>query len=582
MASTSSRAAGASAEPAPLFQGNPPPGASPESGGQAILTALGETLYDWDVAGDRLRWGANAAAVLGVEPPALPESGAAYDALVDPDSVTNRHEAVLNGIGIDYGAGVPYEITYALKLPRAGGMRTIWVHDCGLWQADADGRPTRARGAIRLARAQAGEGAARPVALDLPRRADFLKLLDSVIAVGRHYRTHYAFAVLSVDNMPVVAETLGPTAMDEAEAVILERVQSALRGGDRAGRLSDIEIGLILKVGDEKEAGRAAERILAAVADRMVETSAGPIGAMVSAGIVMIPAGADSVEDCLSHARWAQREAKQRGSRQIVFSPGGRRPQRSRQADAATADLLARALREDRLVLACQPAVRAGDGSVAFHECLARLAQDDGTLMPMGEAIGIAEALGLMRLIDLRVQELVFDLLDRHPDRVLAFNVSAETLRDPTWLDRYSRHVAGRPDIARRTIMEITETALIHDVDAVGRTMRQLRELGCRTAIDDFGAGYTSFRNLQILPVDIVKIDGSFIRTLQSDPDNSVFVQTLIALARNFGIETVAEMVENRPTADDLMALGVDYLQGFHFGRPDACFAGLSGEPAAP
>ena len=130
--------------------------------------------------------------------------------------------------------------------------------------------------------------------------------------------------------------------------------------------------------------------------------------------------------------------------------------------------------------------------------------------------------------------------------------------------------------------MEITETALIQDIDAVSATMQALKEKGCRTAIDDFGAGYTSFRNLQRLPLDIVKIDGSFIRDLKERPQDVVFVKMLIELARNFGIETVAEMVENRPTATELQELGVDYLQGYHFGRPEVPPAALAGRAAPP
>jgi diguanylate cyclase (GGDEF)-like protein len=565
-------------EPPPLAlrAESDPVAVRPPSGGaasaQAILTAVGETVYEWDVKSDRLRWGGNAGEVLGLRDMRAVASGAAYDALVDPESVTTRHQAVRNGLGIDYGSGVPYEISYALKLPRHGAIRSIWVNDCGLWFADADGNPSYAHGVVRLTRSQATRPATA-AAPELPRRTEFLKLLENVLAVARHYRTRYAFVGLSFDNLPMVADAFGPAALDEAETVVIGRVRGALRGGDLAGRLSDSEMGLILKVGDEKEATHAIERIVRAVGDEMVATSAGPIGALVSAGIVMIPAGAGNVEDCVARARRAQREARSRGPGQHAFHSMSRQPGRPKLADAAAADLITRALRDDRLVLALQPAVRAGCGEVAFHECLSRLAQDDGTLVPMGEAIVVAEALGLMRLIDLKVQDLALAILEREPARTLAVNASAETLADRSWLDRLTKRLSGRPDLAGRLIVEITETALIQDVAAASEAMAHLKRMGCRTAIDDFGAGYTSFRNLQMLPVDIVKIDGSFIRHYRDRPDNAVFVKTLVSLAKNFRLETVAEMVENRPTATELEALGIDYLQGYHFGRPEPCFA---------
>ena len=143
--------------------------------------------------------------------------------------------------------------------------------------------------------------------------------------------------------------------------------------------------------------------------------------------------------------------------------------------------------------------MRAADGNVAFHECLARLVQDDGTLLPMGDAIVVAEALGLMRRLDLKVQDLVFAMLAT-TDGALALNVSVDTLRSREWLDRLLGHLAGRPGLAQRLIVEIAETALVHDLEVVAATMRALKEAGCRIAIDDFGAGYTSLRNLKALP----------------------------------------------------------------------------------
>ena len=533
---------------------------------QAILTQVGETVYEWDVKSDRLRWGGNVRQILSIEDARSIATGRAYDTLVDVDSVTNRHQAVMNGFGIDYGEGVPYEITYALRLPRNGEMRSVWVNDCGLWFADEDGTPYLARGVLRLARSQVARA---PVAPELPRRGEFLKLLESALAVARHYRTRYAFVVLSVDNMPMVADAFGPAALDQAEAAIVERMRHTLRVGDLAGHLSDSEIGIILRVGDEVEAAQAIERLVRAMGDEMVSTDAGPIGPMVSAGVVMIPAGAASIEDCLARARAAQREARGRGAGHCVFHSLSRAGGRPKLPHAAVADLLMRALGEDRLVLARQPVVRAADGTVAFHECLARLVQDDGTLLPMGDAIVVAEALGLMRRLDLKVQDLVFAMLAT-TDGALALNVSVDTLRSREWLDRLLGHLAGRPGLAQRLIVEVAETALVHDIDVVAETMSALKEAGCRTAIDDFGAGYTSLRNLKALAVDMVKIDGSFVHGLAARPGDRVFARTLIGLAKDFGIETVAEMVEDGPAAAELRELGIDYLQGYHLGRPEA------------
>jgi EAL domain-containing protein (putative c-di-GMP-specific phosphodiesterase class I) len=116
--------------------------------------------------------------------------------------------------------------------------------------------------------------------------------------------------------------------------------------------------------------------------------------------------------------------------------------------------------------------------------------------------------------------------------------------------------------------VELTETAALNDFEESARFISSLRELGCRVAIDDFGAGYTSFRNLKMLRVDMVKIDGTYIRGLSGSPDNQVFVRTLVDLAKNFNLETVAEWVGSDEDAHLLEKFGVDYFQGFHVGEP--------------
>jgi len=125
-----------------------------------------------------------------------------------------------------------------------------------------------------------------------------------------------------------------------------------------------------------------------------------------------------------------------------------------------------------------------------------------------------------------------------------------------------------RRDIARRLVVEITETAALGDIAQSVRFVDTLRGVGCRVALDDFGAGHTSLRHLQILPVDIVKIDGSLVRNLRSRSQSRIFLRHLLGLINGFGLTTVAEGVENAEDAALLRAEGIEYLQGYHFGRP--------------
>ena len=192
----------------------------------------------------------------------------------------------------------------------------------------------------------------------------------------------------------------------------------------------------------------------------------------------------------------------------------------------------------------------------------------DGLLVSAGEFIAVAEQLGLSRLIDRRTLELSIDVLVKHPDIRLSVNVSSLTASDHEWLVTLHRLTGGRRSLTERLTIEITGTAAIHDLDLSINFVDTLKELGCRVAIDDFGAGYTSFKNLKILDVDMVKIDGSFVKNLLEEPTNRVFIKTLVEIAQTFGLDTVAEWVGDEETARICAECGITHLQGFLFGRP--------------
>ena len=170
--------------------------------------------------------------------------------------------------------------------------------------------------------------------------------------------------------------------------------------------------------------------------------------------------------------------------------------------------------------------------------------------------------------------------LYRHEHIRLSINVSGTTAGDPSWLQSFINYVRENREVAERMTVELTETAALQAFEENARFVTRLRDMGCRVAIDDFGAGYTSFRNLHNLRVDMVKIDGSYIKNLSASPDNQVFVRTLVDLAKNFQLETVAEWVGSEQDAELLTEFGVDYFQGFYFGAPDIAPAWAKEKPA--
>jgi EAL domain-containing protein (putative c-di-GMP-specific phosphodiesterase class I) len=252
------------------------------------------------------------------------------------------------------------------------------------------------------------------------------------------------------------------------------------------------------------------------------------------------------------------------------FAAYAQSPQRetARLRQMNIADEVVLALKANRIRLAYQPIIDARTRKPSHHECLLRLLRADGQEVTAGHFVPATEQMGIVHLVDRFALEEAVDQLKQHDDIHLAVNVSGTAALDPVWLQGFVDHIRDNRDVADRLIVELTETASLHRFEDNARFVSQLRELGVRVAIDDFGAGYTSFRNLQMMHVDLVKIDGSYIKDLAANPENQVFVRTLTALAKNFHMSVVAEWVGSEEDAVLLESFGVDYFQGFYFGAP--------------
>lgn len=239
------------------------------------------------------------------------------------------------------------------------------------------------------------------------------------------------------------------------------------------------------------------------------------------------------------------------------------------QAAAGWPDRVEQALAEDRIALALQPVVMAAaPDRPAFHEGLIRLIERDGTIVAAGTFIEAVEPTPTGRALDRAALRLALGALTETPDLRLAVNLSPLGFGDCEWGSILAEAVQANPTLAERLIIEVTERAHAVDRALMRAFMDHWRAQGIAFALDDFGAGSTGCRHLSDFRFDIVKIDGSFSRAVHSDPDNQAFLRFLIPLARHFEALTVAEAVECAAEARFLAGLGVDALQGFHFGAP--------------
>ena len=219
--------------------------------------------------------------------------------------------------------------------------------------------------------------------------------------------------------------------------------------------------------------------------------------------------------------------------------------------------------------LAYQPVVQAGaTGNIAFHEGLIRLLDRAGRVIPARDFIETVESTELGRRIDCLALELGLQTLRQQPGIRLSINMSARSIGYAPWLDTLRRGLAGAPTLGERLILEVTESSAMGMPEVVAAFMRDLQVQGVAFALDDFGAGFTSFRYLREFLFDIVKIDGQFIRGIAEDGDNQVLVTALVTIARHFDMFTVAESVETAEDAARCTAMGVTCLQGYHFGAP--------------
>lgn len=237
--------------------------------------------------------------------------------------------------------------------------------------------------------------------------------------------------------------------------------------------------------------------------------------------------------------------------------------------DRNTMQMVRQAIASQEVMLAYQPVMQtARPDRPAFYEGLIRVLDQTGRVIPARDFIDVVETTETGRQIDCLALEMGLKALARHGHLRIAINMSARSIGYPRWMDTLNRGLRASPTVAERLILEITESSAIVMPDIVQVFMADLQHRGIAFALDDFGAGYTSFRYLKDFYFDILKIDGQFIRDIDTDTDNQVLTQALISIGRQFEMFTVAEFVETAREAAFLTEIGIDCMQGYYFGAP--------------
>ncbi len=502
-----------------------------------------------------------------------------WSKILHPDD----REAALEAYRRGRDGGEPFVFEYRL-IARDG--RVLWFRDSAVVLSDEEGTPQMVQGVMLdiTDRKQAEEQIAFLAYHDkltgLPNRAMFDELMELALARGRRGGVSVAVIALDLDEFKLVNDSLGHEAGDALICQLAERLQRATRDTDLIARPGGDEFVVLLSDLDRTRhlsGGRDAASITAeAVAVRIQQTLREPfevagteLYVTASLGISLFPNDAEDGATLLANADTAMFRSKKAG-------PGGYTLHVAKDAEAMSrlslSTRLRKAVERRQWMLHYQPLIDLQTGNTYGVEALIRWPEPNGGLVPPGEFIPLAEEMGLIETIgDWVVEEICRqDAMWRAEGLNLevAFNLSPRQLWQPDLVDKVvSPLVIAGMDPTRVTI-EITESTAMTDPDRTVAILREMHDRGLKLAIDDFGTGYSSLARLKHMPVDILKIDRSFIRNVDRDRDAGSMVSAMISLANNLGMSPLAEGIETEAEWRFLADRGCGLGQGFLFSRP--------------
>lgn len=538
---------------------------------------LGTELARLFPVGDRILWTASCV-------PQLRTTGSVAEVLLEVLTAKRARRAVLVSATRQFAGGVDQPQVKVIVF----GAHERRRHERDLVEAlrraqDSERQRAAAEEAMRLL-------AVCDPLTGLPNRRGLGEILEAALGGSAPART--GVLVIDIDHFKAVNDSLGHAAGDELLVVLAQRLSATTRGEGSVARLAGDEFVVVVDVEDEEQAGAIARRLLAAVSVPVIVQD---LEIVVSASIGIARASVEeSAEQVMHRADVAMYRAKARGRGVVeVHDPTAIDPAAGR---LRTLGELRAGIERGELVVHYQPRMDLRDGHLVGVEALARWAHPERGLLAPSEFIDIAEESGLIHRLGARVLEQAIGQGAAWAGAgnavEIAVNLSARQLSDPDLAATVAATLARHGLDPALLTLEVTETALMTDPEAAAATLRALRALGLSLAVDDFGTGYASLTYLQRFPLDELKIDRSFVSSMQDNPGDAAIVATCIGLARALGLRSVAEGVETAAQRDALVELACDQAQGYWFSPPvppeqltpaiSGATAGHTGEQPAP
>ena len=454
------------------------------------------------------------------------------------------------------GSGIAMELT--LSEVRVGQVRSLAVvgHD----------NRERKREEARLR-----QMAEQDSLTGLANRVSFEHALTRHVDYAARYGSGGSVIALGIDSFKYVNEALGVAGGDEVLARLAEVIRGRLRKTDVFARVGGDVFGILVHGSDRAKALSVADEVLGIVRRHAFVIDGEGIRITLSAGVTCLDERSVIGAELLAEAETAMSNAKEAGRDRVLgYDSTGRSEMDERRA---WTERVRQATERGLFVLTSQPIVDLRTNQTTQHEILLRMRDDGGGLVVPGEFLATAERFGLIGGIDRWVTQQAVRLIGAHNkegrELTLEVNLSGKTMSDPTFPDEVKRELTSSGIDPASLIFEVTETAAIADIGQARRFANGLARIGCRFALDDFGAGFASFYYLKHLPISILKIDGEFVKELPISRTDQLIVRALVEVCEGLGIKTVAEFVTDERTMEMVRDLGVNFAQGYHLGKPE-------------
>ena len=421
----------------------------------------------------------------------------------------------------------------------------------------------------RLAHRQLEYLAQHDTLTGLHNRHYFEHELTEIVEQAKRGKLSYAMLYIDLDQFKAVNDTAGHSVGDNLLTEVSYLFSSRLRRGDTLARLGGDEFGVLILNVNKKQVQEVANSYLQAISDFRFKWKDKEFDINSSIGITIINKDTNTAAEAFRQADVACYIAKQSGRNRLHTYTKNDDKQVQQLGEVSLISKINNALIDNNFSLHLQPIVDKNEKELNYYEVLIRLKDEDNTITP-NIFIPVAERYAIMPKIDKWVIEHVIKFLeqDKYANHKFSINLSGASFEDKNLIEFLSKKFKNNRKLAESIIFEVTETSAVTHIESAGDFMRILLEYGVRFALDDFGTGFSSFAYLKHFPVDLIKIDGVFVKDIVNDPADQAMVRSINHIAHSLNKKTIAEYVENEDIMKILKEIGVDYFQGYYIGKP--------------